>query len=602
MSFKLSLLSCLCFPIWEVESHSYLAFPASRNLLANLAGQETCPHCLQSGGPDNVKERGAGVWPTRLAPGSHGLCGDPVQGKSNPMRLADETYLRAGEVTMTYAPGQVAEFQIAVSTHHQGHYEFRICDEPLDGRSLTSAAEGQACLDQWLLERAAPLEDCEVNDARGDCQPLDPKHPERWYLPPPGSQTQVAGRDFNDSMAAPSYPSSGEVHRMRFKIPEGLRCTKCTLQWYWSSGNSCYYDGDYFDYYRGIAALGWDAAAWQPQILASWANCENSCCKTGGSFGEEFWNCADIAVLPSDGSSPSTSSSSASASTTASTTVSVEPTTSTTSASADFSPVDGGVGRACRGRSSGDNSGSYYSVTSGPSSLDSCKAACLATIGCVGIEYSSGRCEVWTRPAGIQASIPLNGFTCLRLGTPSTTRLPVIGTFDVVNGGLDRACRGATAQDNLRSYYELFSGLSLEECKVECARNSDCVGIESSTRGRCEVWTRAAGIEATSNVPGFSCYRYTPAGVVSTSTTSAPTACSRAWGACGGRNWDGPTCCEEGYECLVESVWYSQCRPSAALAEMPDLTAGPAKKRRFRGSSFLQDGATLEQVDAHDEL
>mmetsp|Transcript_8241 Transcript_8241/g.14435 ORF Transcript_8241/g.14435 Transcript_8241/m.14435 type:complete len:430 (+) Transcript_8241:40-1329(+) len=429
MSFKLSLLSCLCFPIWEVESHSYLAFPASRNLLANLAGQETCPHCLQSGGPDNVKERGAGVWPTRLAPGSHGLCGDPVQGKSNPMRLADETYLRAGEVTMTYAPGQVAEFQIAVSTHHQGHYEFRICDEPLDGRSLTSAAEGQACLDQWLLERAAPLEDCEVNDARGDCQPLDPKHPERWYLPPPGSQTQVAGRDFNDSMAAPSYPSSGEVHRMRFKIPEGLRCTKCTLQWYWSSGNSCYYDGDYFDYYRGIAALGWDAAAWQPQILASWANCENSCCKTGGSFGEEFWNCADIAVLPSDGSSPSTSSSSASASTTASATASTTAAQSTT----------------------------------------------------------------------------------VSVGTTSQSTVP------------------------------------------------------------------------------------------STSTAS-PTTCSKVWAPCGGRNWDGPTCCEEGLECFVESVWYAQCRPPAALTEVPDLATGPAKKRRFRGSSFLQDGVIVDQADVEDEL
>ena len=218
------LLACLGLPV-RVLSHSYLALPPSRNLLANLDGLEDCPHCLQSGGPDNVKARGEGVWPTRLAPGSHGLCGDPVQGQSNPLRLQDETYLKAGVVTATYAPGQVVEFQVAVSTHHQGHYEFRICDKPLDAASLTSAAEGQACLDQWLLQRAPPLDDCVVNDPRGDCQPLDPKHPERWYLPPAGSQTQVAGRDFTDSMA-PSYPSSSEVHRMRFKIPEGLQCSR----------------------------------------------------------------------------------------------------------------------------------------------------------------------------------------------------------------------------------------------------------------------------------------------------------------------------------------------------------------------------------------
>ena len=207
------------------SSHSYLALPPSRNLLANLAGAEDCPHCLQSGGPDNVKARAGGVWPPNTVPGSHGLCGDPVQGRSNPVRLQDETYLKAGPVQMTYGAGAVVEFQVAVSTHHQGHYEFRICDKPLDAESLSSAAEGQACLDKWLLQRAPPLADCVVNDPRGDCQPLDPKHPERWYLPPAGSQTQVAGPDFDDSMA-PTYPSSGEVHTMRFKIPEGLQCSR----------------------------------------------------------------------------------------------------------------------------------------------------------------------------------------------------------------------------------------------------------------------------------------------------------------------------------------------------------------------------------------
>ena len=31
---------------------------------ATQAGREDCPHCLQSGGPDNVKERGSAVaWP-----------------------------------------------------------------------------------------------------------------------------------------------------------------------------------------------------------------------------------------------------------------------------------------------------------------------------------------------------------------------------------------------------------------------------------------------------------------------------------------------------------------------------------------------------------
>ncbi|CAE7606018.1 cbh2 [Symbiodinium natans] len=589
MSMKLLVL----VPV-TVVGHSYLALPPSRNLLANLEGREDCPHCLQSGGPDNVKERGGGVWPTRLAPGSHGLCGDPVQGQSNPVRLEDETYLKTGPVTATYEPGEVVEFQVAVSTHHQGHYEFRICDKPLDAGSLASAADGQACLDQWLLQRAPPLANCVVNDPRGDCQPLDPKHPERWYLPPAGSQTPVAGRDFNDSMA-PAYPSSAEVHRMRFKIPAGLQCSRCTLQWYWSSGNSCYYDGDYFDYYRGIAALGWDAAAWQPQILEDWANCGNSCCRSGGTFGEEFWNCADISVAARGSSSsttpePSTTTSAVSTSTTV---------TTTHSATIPlFSPVDGGEGRACRGRNAQDNAAAYYAVFNGMPLLDDCKAKCIATAGCVGIEHSSGRCEVWTRPEGIQASISLRGFTCLRLGEASTTSRPALGTFEPI--GEDKACRGASSRDNSPGYYSVFFRMSLDECKVQCALNEDCRGIEHSKRGRCEVWVRA--IEASADVPGFSCYTYTSPGAPSTSTTSSPRACSRAWAACGGQNWDGPTCCEDGHVCFAESVWYSQCRPAATLAEMPGLAPESRKHRRFRGSTFLQDGTLLDHTLADEEL
>lgn len=127
--FVLSLLG-------SATGHSYLAKPASRNLLAHIAGKENCPHCLQSGGPDLVKKRGGGVWPSRLAPGSHGLCGDPVQDTPVPVQLADETYLKEGPATVTYQPGDITEFHIVVSTHHRGHYEFRICDRSLDARFL----------------------------------------------------------------------------------------------------------------------------------------------------------------------------------------------------------------------------------------------------------------------------------------------------------------------------------------------------------------------------------------------------------------------------------------------------------------------------------
>merc|ERR1719284_1112959 len=89
----------------SAAGHAYLAEPPSRNLVASRAGTETCPHCLQSGGPAAVKERAHGAWPTKDAPNSHGLCGNPVQGHPNPVSLGDETYLEQGEVQRTYTAG-----------------------------------------------------------------------------------------------------------------------------------------------------------------------------------------------------------------------------------------------------------------------------------------------------------------------------------------------------------------------------------------------------------------------------------------------------------------------------------------------------------------
>merc|ERR1719401_1012996 len=48
-----------------------------------------------------------------------------------------------------------------------------------------------------------------------------------------------------------------------------------------------------------MAELGWQtASAWVLYGTSSWASCANSCCgpNANGNFGEEFWNCADIAV------------------------------------------------------------------------------------------------------------------------------------------------------------------------------------------------------------------------------------------------------------------------------------------------------------------
>ena len=211
--------------------------------------------------------------------------------------------------------------------------------------------------------------------------------------------------------------------------------------------------------------------------------------------------------------------------------------------------------------------------------LGDCKAKCVATAGCVGIEHNPrgrGRCEVWTRSEGIQASIPLPGFTCLRLGEPSTTRpIGSLGTFESLGAGT--ACRGASPRDNSPNYYLRFSGASLDFCKRQCASGEGCQGIEFSgvsSSGRCEVWTRA--IEASAAVSGFTCYTFTPPGVPAlarrdTVALSGSPAFHGSWlrsplqqprprlrtrapargGHVAARTGMGQPCCEDGYVCMA---------------------------------------------------
>ena len=146
-----------------------------------------------------------------------------------------------------------------------------------------------------------------------------------------------------------------------------------------------------------------------------------------------------------------------------------------------------------------DNNASHYTLQAAQS-LEDCKALCSQQSGCKGIEYSLGRCEIWTRPQGIYISKVLAGFTCLRYGRP-TSRLYQW------RESAGYACRYQHTNDNLPSYYEVSSPpcLELSDCKARCAAADLCSGIEFSY-GRCEIWLRP--IKAAKAIPGFDCWYY----------------------------------------------------------------------------------------------
>mmetsp|Transcript_11038 Transcript_11038/g.19245 ORF Transcript_11038/g.19245 Transcript_11038/m.19245 type:complete len:230 (+) Transcript_11038:106-795(+) len=139
-------------------------------------------------------------------------------------------------------------------------------------------------------------------------------------------------------------------------------------------------------------------------------------------------------------------------------------------------------------------------------SLEDCKKACEKNTTCVGVEYSGTRCELWTRLEQIQASIALQGFTCLRFLRPTSECLVF---FEGVDGGEGRACRGSSPADNSYTYYSVRNADSMASCEAFCIGVPGCVGVEYSTEieNRCEMWAIPDGIQASIQLPGFDCKR-----------------------------------------------------------------------------------------------
>jgi len=234
----------------QVDAHGKLTVPVSRNVIDGNGG---CAHCLNGAGP----------------------CGSS--------KFLD--YYAGPQAT--WQAGSVVPITITVTAHHRGHYEIRVCDRQLN----SSVSNPDDCLNKWVLERATPEEagitDCQPGDSRPACVPLDPRHPERFYLPP---STEISG-----------------THTYYVKVPSDLQCDVCTIQWHWWSANSCIPASDYGCYRDVLQSNGY----WAGSKAAWWTVGPGACPGGCGSrlhcgCGEQFWNCADITVQGSSGRIPTT--------------------------------------------------------------------------------------------------------------------------------------------------------------------------------------------------------------------------------------------------------------------------------------------------------
>lgn len=160
----------------------------------------------------------------------------------------------------------------------------------------------------------------------------------------------------------------------------------------------------------------------------------------------------------------------------------------------------------CRGLSPNDNNAHHYNLATFYDSwkIRNCRSLCHQSLQtCKGIEFSKGRCELWTRPEGIyHAAENLTAFTCERWGWPvkELQRMVPAGTWG--------ACRGDTSNDNSADYYQVHEAThSLDDCAARCAASPVCFGVEFAPEGgRCEVWNRP--IRATEPVPGHECWAW----------------------------------------------------------------------------------------------
>uniref|UniRef100_A0A7S1WLI3 Apple domain-containing protein n=1 Tax=Alexandrium catenella TaxID=2925 RepID=A0A7S1WLI3_ALECA len=208
---------------------------------------------------------------------------------------------------------------------------------------------------------------------------------------------------------------------------------------------------------------------------------------------------------------------------------------------------------ACRGLFHFDNSNHHYVMGKSRDTLESCQEQCQIHPNCTGIEYSAvygQRCEIWTRPYGIGATVPKRDFVCLRYSAPRRSPLdfarrgPWVDCerepcyeWSLVDGGEDRACRGANTTDDEDSYYILHEATpTIDACLAICNDmnaacstsicQQRCSGVEyhpAFNDGRCEAWTRPprtdlltgvyhAGVGASAVKDGFVCMRFQAVG------------------------------------------------------------------------------------------
>lgn len=211
--------------------HGMMTEPRARNVVHN---SNYCPHCLAAGGPW-VTYGSDRKWPNAL----HGVCGDPHTG---PLDHEAGGKFATKIITGTYVQGQTVTLRVKITAPHGGRFSFGVCPLPEDADAAAERkATTQACFD------ANPLTNAQDGSRYW------------WFGKKPSAE-----------------------YTMDFKLPAGVSCKRCALQWHYETGNSCTIPGTPQQHVLS------------PSMVA---------CNQVGVM-EEFWNCADVSIQGGGGKAP----------------------------------------------------------------------------------------------------------------------------------------------------------------------------------------------------------------------------------------------------------------------------------------------------------
>lgn len=291
------------------SGHAFLSYPNARGALTGCGGgykytpvaPNECRtnYCCQCGNAAFLQKRMAGQ-PWRLySPmdrtlpirDGFGMCGDGEDSMTAPnMKQGYFSGGCEGRAAMTgVKPGDVIDFQMQSTAHHQGFIELFLCDTTICGGDITRDCFAR---NQCVALEREPVNDCE-NGWSSDCAPIDPDYTTRWYMPCHKYPFEWEGT----SQMVEDQTLGGPGGSMRYRIPSDFNCgTACVLQSYWATANTCAPPGynEFFDRVYGEGKLGsWQGCDGDGKTIGGYS-VNHKTCGIEGTFPEEFWNCADI--------------------------------------------------------------------------------------------------------------------------------------------------------------------------------------------------------------------------------------------------------------------------------------------------------------------